>query len=94
MAVALGELPAGDPAVLSPYQLQVVHCLCAPWLAGEGLESMPSNAQIAEGLGTPDAQGAVKAALRRAYSKAGLTHLPAQEKRRRLCPVARQRGWI
>ena len=34
------------------------------------------------------------AALRRIYTKAGLSALPAHAKRRALCRVARQRGWI
>lgn len=87
----LGET---DPALLSPFQLQVVRCLCATWINTGSLASVPSNREIAERLGTPEAEGAVKAALRRVYRKAGLTDLPAQEKRRQLCRVARQRGWL
>jgi pSer/pThr/pTyr-binding forkhead associated (FHA) protein len=54
----------------------------------------PSNEQIAAQLGTPGATGTVKAALRRIYAKAGLSGMPANAKRRPLCRVARQRGWI
>jgi hypothetical protein len=36
----------------------------------------------------------VKAALRRIYAKAGLSDQPAHAKRRALCRVARQRGWV
>jgi hypothetical protein len=36
----------------------------------------------------------VKAALRRVYAKAGVSVLPAHAKRRALCRIARQRGWI
>jgi pSer/pThr/pTyr-binding forkhead associated (FHA) protein len=92
--IELDEPLTTEVAALSAYQLQVVHCLCARWLSGDGLDVMPTNAEIAEELGTPEAEGAVKAALRRAYGKAGLTGLPAQAKRRQLCRVARQRGWI
>jgi hypothetical protein len=88
-----------EPAVrgaaeLSPFQKQVVQLLCAPWVAGANLEHLPSNEEIAERLGTPGAAGAVKAALSRVYAKAGLTNEPAQTKRRALCRLARQRGWI
>jgi predicted component of type VI protein secretion system len=88
------ELPASEGARLSHFQTQVVRCLCEPWLAGASLESLPSNEQIAALLGTPGAAGTVKAALRRVYAKAGLSTLPAHAKRRTLCRVARQRGWI
>jgi hypothetical protein len=88
------ELPAADGARLSHFQTQVVRCLCEPWLAGASLESLPSNEQIAALLGTPGAAGTVKAALRRIYTKAGLSSMPAHAKRRALCRVARQRGWI
>ena len=81
-------------AELSPFQKQVVQLLCAPWVAGASLEHLPSNEEIAERLGTPGAAGAVKAALSRVYAKAGLTDEPAQTKRRALCRLARQRGWI
>ena len=79
---------------LSPLQLQVVKIMCGPWLGGESLDRLPSNEEIAAELGTPGAAETVKAALRRAYAKAGLSHLPAHAKRRALCRVARQRGWI
>jgi pSer/pThr/pTyr-binding forkhead associated (FHA) protein len=85
---------AGDGAQLSSFQRQVVQCLCEPWLAGASLESLPSNEQIAAQLGTPGATGTVKAALRRIYAKAGLSDQPAHAKRRALCRVARQRGWV
>jgi hypothetical protein len=81
-------------AVLSPFQMRVVELLCAPWVAGASLEHLPTNDEIAERLGTPGAASAVKAALSRVYAKAGLTGEPAQTKRRALCRVARQRGWI
>ena len=79
---------------LSPFQAQVVRSLCSPWLRGQSLDHLPSNEQIADALGTKGAVESVKAALRRAYSKAGLTGLPAHAKRRALCRIARQRGWI
>jgi pSer/pThr/pTyr-binding forkhead associated (FHA) protein len=85
---------APDSIQLSPFQRQVVKCLCGPWLAGASLESLPSNEQIAAQLGTPGATETVKAALRRAYAKAGLSNQPAHAKRRALCRVARQRGWV
>src|SRR5207248_2985035 len=44
--------------------------------------------------GTPGGTGTVKAALRRIYAKAGLSDEPAHAKRRALCRVARQRGWV
>ena len=80
--------------MLSPFQRQVVECLCASWLAGSTLDELPSNQEIAAQLGTPAAADAVKAALRRAYAKAGLTGRHAYSKRRELCRVARARGWI
>jgi hypothetical protein len=83
-----------DAAQLSSFQRQVVQRLCEPWLAGASLESLPSNEQIAAELGTPGATGTVKAALRRIYAKAGLSDQPAHAKRRALCRVARQRGWV
>jgi hypothetical protein len=88
------ELPTAGGPRLSHFQTQIVRCLCEPWLAGASLESLPSNEQIAALLGTPGAAGTVKAALRRVYTKAGLTGMPAHAKRRALCRVARQRGWI
>jgi pSer/pThr/pTyr-binding forkhead associated (FHA) protein len=91
---SLEEMAPSDPAQLSALQRQVVQCLCAPWLAGASLESLPSNEQIAAMLGTPGATGTIKAALRRIYAKAGLSDQPAHAKRRALCRVARQRGWV
>jgi pSer/pThr/pTyr-binding forkhead associated (FHA) protein len=85
---------SADGAQLSSFQRQVVQCLCEPWLAGASLESLPSNEEIAAQLGTPGATGTVKAALRRIYAKAGLSDQPAHAKRRALCRVARQRGWV
>lgn len=79
---------------ISPFQLSVVHCLCEGWLGGGTLDRLPSNREIAERLGTPEGAEGVKAALRRVYARAGLTDLPAAEKRRELCRVARRRGWI
>jgi pSer/pThr/pTyr-binding forkhead associated (FHA) protein len=90
----LEEVPRSDSAPLSSFQRQVVQLLCGPWLAGASLESLPSNEQIAAQLGTPGATGTVKAALRRIYAKAGLSEQPAHAKRRALCRVARQRGWV
>jgi pSer/pThr/pTyr-binding forkhead associated (FHA) protein len=90
----LEELTPSEAAQLSTFQRQVVQCLCEPWLTGASLESLPSNEQIAQRLGTPGATGTVKAALRRIYAKAGLSDQPAHAKRRALCRVARQRGWI
>jgi DNA-binding CsgD family transcriptional regulator len=89
--------PGSEPAVtrpLSPLQLQIVRCLCESWLGGGTLDQLPSNEEIAARLGTPGAVGTVKAALRRAYAKAGVSHLPAHSKRRALCRVAREHGWI
>jgi hypothetical protein len=88
------ELPLAAVAQLSPLQLQVVRCLCGPWLEGASLDELPSNEQIAAELGTPGSAATVKAALRRAYSKAGLTEGTPHAKRRALCRVARQRGWV
>jgi pSer/pThr/pTyr-binding forkhead associated (FHA) protein len=90
----LEEVAPTDSTQLSSFQRQVVQCLCGPWLAGASLESLPSNEQIAAQLGTPGATGTVKAALRRIYAKAGLSDQPAHAKRRALCRVARQRGWV
>ena len=90
----LDEVIAGNGTQLSAFQRQVVQCLCGPWLAGASLESLPSNEQIAAQLGTPGATGTIKAALRRIYAKAGLSDQPAHAKRRALCRVARQRGWV
>jgi pSer/pThr/pTyr-binding forkhead associated (FHA) protein len=90
----LEEVPAADGAQLSAFQRQVVQALAGPWLAGASLETLPSNEEIAAALGTPGATGTVKAALRRIYAKAGLSNQPAHAKRRALCRVARQKGWI
>jgi pSer/pThr/pTyr-binding forkhead associated (FHA) protein len=90
----LEEVGPSEAAQLSSFQRQVVQSLCGPWLAGASLESLPSNEQIAAQLGTPGATGTVKAALRRIYAKAGLSEQPAHAKRRALCRVARQRGWV
>jgi pSer/pThr/pTyr-binding forkhead associated (FHA) protein len=79
---------------LSPLQQRVVASLCAPWLSGATLDRLPSNEQIAAELGTPGAVDTVKAALRRAYVKAGISDLPPHAKRRALCRIARQRGWV
>jgi hypothetical protein len=90
----IDELAPPDRTQLSAFQRQVVQCLCRPWLAGASLESLPSNEEIASMLGTPGATGTVKAALRRIYAKAGLSGQPAHAKRRALCRIARQRGWV
>jgi hypothetical protein len=90
----LHEVAGGDGMQLSSFQRQVVQCLCEPWLAGASLETLPSNEQIAAQLGTPGATGTVKAALRRIYAKAGLSDQPAHAKRRALCRIARQNGWV
>jgi pSer/pThr/pTyr-binding forkhead associated (FHA) protein len=90
-------LEEGAPEVwvpLSPFQRQVVQCLCSGWLAGASLEQLPTNDEIARRIGTPGAVETVKAALRRAYAKAGLTRTSPHTKRRDLCRLARQRGWI
>jgi hypothetical protein len=84
----------GEGAPLSAFQLQVVRCLCEPWLAGGSLDELPTNEEIAARLGTPGSTGTVKSALRRAYSKTGLTGRAAHTKRRELCRLARQRGWL
>ena len=91
---ALEKIAPTVSAQLSVFQRQIVECLCGPWMAGSSLESLPSNEQIAAQLGTPGATGTVKAALRRIYAKAGLSDEPAHAKRRALCRVARQRGWV
>ncbi len=90
----LEEVAASSGAQLSAFQRQVVQCLCGPWLAGASLESLPSNEEIAAQLGTPGATGTVKAALRRIYAKAGISDQPAHAKRRALCRIARQQGWV
>jgi pSer/pThr/pTyr-binding forkhead associated (FHA) protein len=78
---------------LSPLQLRVVGLLCRAWLDQGERGQPPTNKQLAAALGTPDAVDAVKAALRRAYAKAGIGDLPPHEKRRLLCQIARRRGW-
>jgi pSer/pThr/pTyr-binding forkhead associated (FHA) protein len=90
----LEEAPPPLTRPLSPFQTQVVRCLCEPWLAGGTLDDLPTNEEIARRLGTPGATETVKAAMRRAYAKAGLTTGPPYAKRRALCKLARQRGWI
>ena len=90
-------LQTGPPAMtrpLSPFQRQVVEALSSAWLAGGSLEDLPTNEEIAARLGTPGATETVKAALRRAYAKAGLTEGSPYAKRRALCKIARQRGWV
>jgi pSer/pThr/pTyr-binding forkhead associated (FHA) protein len=84
--VGLTRAPA-----LSPYQLQVIRLLAEPWLRGT---EPATNAEIAARLGTPQATEAVKAALRRCYVKAGVADLPTHTKRRELCRLASERGWI
>jgi len=91
---AFAQAPAVYSRHLSPLQRRVVGCLCADWMAGGSLDRLPSNEEIAAQLGTPGATETVKAALRRAYAKAGVSDLPAHAKRRALCRIARQRGWI
>lgn len=94
---ATTALQTGPPALtrpLSPFQRQVVEALCSAWLAGGSLDDLPTNEEIAARLGTPGATETVKAALRRAYAKAGLTGGSPYAKRRALCKIARQRGWI
>lgn len=86
-------LRAGS-ASLSPFQLQVVRALCGAWVSGDPVDTLPTNEQIAASLGTPEAAGSIKAALRRIYVKTGLTDLPAHAKRRALCRVARTEGWL
>jgi hypothetical protein len=90
----LPELPEPTGARLSPLQLQIVRCLCGAWVGGATLDALPTNEQIAAQLGTPGATDTVKAALRRIYAKAGISELPAHQKRRALCRLARQRGWL
>ncbi len=82
------------PIQLSSFQLQVVRALCRAWVGGEEIDELPSNERIAAQLGTPHATGAVKAALRRIYAKAGLAEAAPHAKRRMVCRMARQRGWL
>jgi pSer/pThr/pTyr-binding forkhead associated (FHA) protein len=79
---------------LSPLQQRIVGLLCGRWLEQGERGPLPTNEEIAAALGTPGATDTVKAALRRAYGKAGLSGVPAHEKRRMLCQIARQRGWV
>lgn len=88
------EALAAPAAALSPFQRQVVAALCGAWMGDETVDTLPTNEQIAATLGLPGAGDAVKAALRRIYLKAGLTHLPPAEKRRTLCRVARSSDWL
>jgi pSer/pThr/pTyr-binding forkhead associated (FHA) protein len=88
------EVAGPNGPQLSAFQRQVVQALCGPWLAGASLETLPTNEEIAAQLGTPGATGTVKAALRRIYAKAGLSDQPSHAKRRALCRIARQKGWI
>ena len=81
-------------APLSAFQRQVVKALCGAWVTDESVDVLPSNEQIAAALGTPEAAGSVKAALRRIYAKAGIAGLPPHAKRRALCRAARTRGWL
>lgn len=85
------SLRLADVTALSAYQLQVVKALAEPWLRGH---EPASNAEIAAGLGTPNAVSAVKAALRRCYVKAGVADLPTHTKRRELCRIASTSRWI
>jgi hypothetical protein len=87
-------LPAAVEVSLSPFQRQVVAALCGAWLSTGDMAGMPSNREIATALGTPEAEGSVKAALRRIYAKTGLAGLPAHEKRRALCRLAHEQGWL
>lgn len=84
----------GPPPPLSPFQRQIVQALCGAWVGDEAVDALPTNEQIAASLGMPGSAGAVKAALRRVYLKAGLTELPAAAKRRALCRIARSSGWL
>ena len=79
---------------LSHFQLQVVQALCGAWVSGRALDELPTNDQIAAHLGTPDAGETVKAALRRIYAKVGLSDVAPHAKRRALCRMARQHGWL
>jgi pSer/pThr/pTyr-binding forkhead associated (FHA) protein len=90
----LDEAPPALVRPLSPFQQQVVRALCESWLSGGSLDNLPSNEEIAARLGTPGATETVKAALRRSYAKAGLTSGSPYAKRRALCKIARQRGWV
>jgi len=90
----LDAVPAAVDVTLSSFQRQVVAALCGAWLSTGDMAGMPSNREIAAALGTPDAEGSVKAALRRIYAKTGLIGRPAHEKRRALCRLAHEHGWL
>src|SRR5206468_3509570 len=66
---------------------------CAAGNAAAAPPRRPPSARLADD-GLLAASGTVKAALRRAYAKAGVSNLPAHAKRRALCRIARERGWI
>jgi pSer/pThr/pTyr-binding forkhead associated (FHA) protein len=93
-AEAAVEPDDGITAALSPFQRQVVRILCEEWSRTGNLDLLPTNEEIAARLGTPGAAATVKAALRRAYAKAGISDLPPQAKRRAICRIARNHGWI
>ena len=88
------EAVPAPAAPLSPFQRQVVQALCGAWVGDGTVDLLPTNEQIAASLGIPGSAGAVKAALRRVYLKAGLTDLPPHAKRRALCRLARNSGWL
>jgi hypothetical protein len=87
------DLTIEKPTV-SRHHAVLTEALCSGWLAGGSLDDLPTNEEIAARLGTPGATETVKAALRRAYAKAGLTEGSPYAKRRALCKIARQRGWV
>lgn len=76
---------------LTEYQLAIVRALAEPWLVGG---EPATNVEIAARVGTPNAEDAVKAGLRRIYSKLGLGDIPTNRKRRALCESARARGLL
>ena len=86
-----GRRASAEVDPLSYYQLQVVRRLAEPWAKGG---EPATNAEIAAALGTPHAVDAIKAALRRAYLKTGLSSRPTRTKRRELCRVAQDRRWL
>jgi hypothetical protein len=88
------DVGGGLAGALSPLQVQVVRILCEGWLTTGNLDQLPTNQEIAAQLGTPGAAATVKAALRRAYAKAGISDLPPQAKRRAICRIARSHRWI
>ena len=68
--------------------------LCGPWLAGASLETPAverADRRTARHAGCDRHR---QGALRRIYAKAGLSDQPAHAKRRALCRIARQRGWV